>query len=111
MKHRGFIGIRISHRAFHFLEEPLVLGELPNRFNITERFNPRHTHIFAIATDDYEGEVKIGLAHPEFRHVPDTEYIPEYRLDEIRKCFPFLFELEEPTNPILWRNFGFGSSH
>jgi len=103
------IGLRITWRAFKGIEETLKIKDLPGRWNI-EMFNPSHANVFAVVTDDYEGEVKIGFTHPEFRLLSDAELVPEYSLAEMRCAFPYLFDLKEPTNPILWRNFGKGSS-
>jgi hypothetical protein len=44
----------------------------------------------------------IKLIHPEFKPVPIGHDIPEFRLEEARKRYPFLFV---DTNPLLWRKF------
>lgn len=109
---RRLIGIRFTASYLNRtigLNEKISISELPVHYQC-ERFNPIHANLFSAVYDIYEGEVKIGFTHPEFRDVPDGEFVPEYLLDEARKAFPYLFEGVE-TNPLLWRNFGYGSSH
>jgi hypothetical protein len=82
---------------------------LPNAFEV-ERFDPTQAHVFGIQWNDYQHYIGIAFTHPEFPIVPDYERVPEYSITEARKKFPFIFELEERTNPILWRNFGYDST-
>jgi len=105
---RKIIAIIFSQGIVYHLNEKfrdLTLGEIPNAFEV-ERFNPSHAHIFAIQWSDYRNELGIAFTHPEFQFVPENQMVPEYRIDEARRRFPFLFELKEETNPVLWRDFG-----
>jgi len=103
---RKIIGIILGYEEVKrfSLNDTIKISEIPNRFGF-ERFNPAHAHVMGIQSDDYEGRIAIGFTHPEFVEIPEVQRIPEYYIEDARSLFPYLFV---ETNPLLYRNFGYG---